>query len=127
MTTTDFRSAVFPLLQARAAARTTKDGKRFAPIAQQGSLRLLCSFPLAPNEQSPHAQDELYFVVQGQGVLFHDGKREPFNAGDAMFVAAGVEHHFEDFSDDLAVWVAFYGPQGGEAACSDVVQAGNMW
>jgi hypothetical protein len=31
-----------------------------------------------------------------------------------MFVAAGTEHHFEDFTDDLAVWVAFYGPPGGE-------------
>ena len=31
-----------------------------------------------------------------------------------MFVGAGTEHHFEDFTDDLAVWVIFYGPQGGE-------------
>jgi hypothetical protein len=27
-----------------------------------------------------------------------------------------VEHRFEEFSDDLAVWVIFYGPEGGEAA-----------
>jgi hypothetical protein len=33
-----------------------------------------------------------------------------------MFVAAGVEHRFEDFTDDLAVWVMFYGPEGGEPA-----------
>jgi len=32
-----------------------------------------------------------------------------------MFVAAGVEHHFEDFTEDLAIWVIFYGPPGGEA------------
>jgi len=31
-----------------------------------------------------------------------------------MFIAAGTEHHFEQFSDDLAVWVVFYGPEGGE-------------
>jgi hypothetical protein len=24
-------------------------------------------------------------------------------------------HRFENFSDDLAVWVFFYGPEGGEA------------
>jgi hypothetical protein len=29
-------------------------------------------------------------------------------------VAAGIEHRFEDFSEDLAVWVVFYGPTGGE-------------
>ena len=27
----------------------------------------------------------------------------------------GVEHRFEDFSDDFAAWVVFYGPSGGEA------------
>ena len=27
---------------------------------------------------------------------------------------AGVGHRFEDFSEDLAVWVIFYGPEGGE-------------
>jgi hypothetical protein len=47
-------------------------------------------------------------------VLLHDGKRDGFEAGDLLFVAAGTEHQFEEFSDDLAVWVVFYGPQGGE-------------
>jgi hypothetical protein len=27
-----------------------------------------------------------------------------------------VEHRFEDFSNNLAVWVMFYGPEGGEAS-----------
>jgi hypothetical protein len=31
-----------------------------------------------------------------------------------LFVPAGVEHRFEDFSDDFAVWVVFWGPDGGE-------------
>jgi hypothetical protein len=31
-----------------------------------------------------------------------------------MFVAAGTPHRFEDYSEDLAVWVIFYGPSGGE-------------
>jgi hypothetical protein len=29
-------------------------------------------------------------------------------------VPAGVEHRFEEFTEDLAVWVIFYGPEGGE-------------
>ena len=36
------------------------------------------------------------------------------NSGDILFVAAGVEHHYEDFSDDLALWRIFYGRRGGE-------------
>jgi hypothetical protein len=27
---------------------------------------------------------------------------------------AGVEHRFEEFSDDLVVWVIFYGPDDGD-------------
>ena len=34
--------------------------------------------------------------------------------GEALFVPAGVEHRFEDFTDDFAAWVVFYGPEGGE-------------
>jgi hypothetical protein len=32
-----------------------------------------------------------------------------------LFAAAGVAHRFENFTDDFAVWVFFYGPEGGEA------------
>ena len=34
--------------------------------------------------------------------------------GGDLFVPAGQIHRFEDFSSDFAVWVAFYGPEGGE-------------
>ena len=108
------RSDVFRFDEARTGIPGAGGG-HFITIAERASLRLLLSLPVKPNQQSPHTQDELYFVVKGRGILFHDGKRNAFGPGDAMFVAAGTEHHFEDFSDDLAVWVAFYGPQGGEA------------
>lgn len=32
-----------------------------------------------------------------------------------LYTPAGQVHRFEQFSDDFAVWVAFYGPEGGEA------------
>jgi len=53
-------------------------------------------------------------VLQGRGQFHSDGRSEPFGPGDVLFVPAGVEHRFEDFSEDLAVWVIFYGPEGGE-------------
>jgi mannose-6-phosphate isomerase-like protein (cupin superfamily) len=67
-----------------------------------------------PIQQNPHTQDELYIIVRGRGVLLHDGKRDRFEAGDLLFVAAGTEHDFENFTEDLAVWRVFYGPLGGE-------------
>jgi mannose-6-phosphate isomerase-like protein (cupin superfamily) len=81
---------------------------------QRGTVRVLLSLPVSPNRQTPHAQDEVYVIVRGRGILFHNGRRDPFQAGDFIFVAAGVKHWFEDFTDDLAVWVIFYGPPGGE-------------
>jgi mannose-6-phosphate isomerase-like protein (cupin superfamily) len=89
-------------------------GEHSVSLLQRGTLNVKLSFPVPPNRQTPHTQDEIYVVVRGQGVLFHDGKRDAFGPGDLMFIAAGTEHRFEDFTDDLAVWVVFYGPQGGE-------------
>ncbi len=83
-------------------------------ILRHATLDVKLAAPARPNQQTPHAQDEIYIVVRGRGVLFHDGARDPFELGDFLFVAAGVDHHFEDFGDDLLVWRVFYGPDGGE-------------
>ncbi len=32
----------------------------------------------------------------------------------ALFVPAHATHRFEEFTDDFAAWVVFWGPQGGE-------------
>ncbi len=64
--------------------------------------------------QTPHDRDELYVVASGRGTFFVGGQRVPFGPGDVLFVAATVEHRFEDFSEDFATWVVFYGPSGGE-------------
>ena len=89
-------------------------GEHSVSVLRHGTLHLKLSLPVRPNVQSPHTQDEVYAIVRGRGVLVNDGRREAFDAGDLLFVAAGAEHHFEDFTDDLAIWVVFYGPEGGE-------------
>lgn len=107
------RSCLIRLADARALIPGPA-GEHSASVLQRGSLNLKLSLPVNPNEQSPHSQDEIYVIMQGEGVLFHDGKRESFGPGDVMFIAAGTEHRFEDFTEDLTVWVIFYGPTGGE-------------
>jgi mannose-6-phosphate isomerase-like protein (cupin superfamily) len=89
-------------------------GERSATVLQRGTLDVKLGTPARPNEQTPHEQDEVYIVIRGRGVLFHDGKRDPFGPGDFLFVAAATDHRFEDFSEDLLVWRVFYGPKGGE-------------
>lgn len=90
------------------------NGERSLNFFRRGSLDVNLSQPLPPNQQTPHAQDEIYVIIRGRGVLLHEGKREAFQAGDLLFVAAGTEHRFDDFSDDVAYWRIFYGPSGGE-------------
>lgn len=111
---TSERSCVIRLLEAQASIPGPA-GENAVVVLQQDTLDVKLSFPLRPNVQSPHEQDEIYVVIRGRGVLFHDGKREPFAPGDLLFVAAGIEHRFEESSDDFAVWRIFYGPPGGEA------------
>jgi mannose-6-phosphate isomerase-like protein (cupin superfamily) len=94
-------------------------GEHAVSFLQRGTLNALLSVgrfaPSRPADHlTVHAQDEIYVVVRGRGVLIHDGKRDAFEPGDLLFVAAGIEHRFEDLAGDLAVWVIFYGPRGGE-------------
>ena len=83
-------------------------------LLQHGTLELGFYKPEGPDPQKPHDQDEIYVIQSGTGFFVHGEKREPFEPGEALFVPAGDVHRFEEFSDDFAAWVIFYGPTGGE-------------
>jgi mannose-6-phosphate isomerase-like protein (cupin superfamily) len=70
--------------------------------------------PRGHDPQQAHDQDELYFIHSGTGMFNIDGSSQAFSPGDCFFVAAGVTHRFEPFSDDFCAWVVFWGPPGGE-------------
>jgi mannose-6-phosphate isomerase-like protein (cupin superfamily) len=91
-------------------------GQRFAVALERGSLSIELYAPRGSDLQQPHTRDEVYVVVSGRGEFVNGSERHAFATGDLLFVAAGVEHRFEQFTDDLAVWVVFYGPEGGDAA-----------
>lgn len=91
-----------------------EEGERFAKVFQHGTLEVEIYAPRGVDPQTPHAQDEVYVVISGTGTFLRAGERVPVGPGDFLFAPAGVEHRFEDFSDDFAVWVLFYGPDGGE-------------
>ena len=89
--------------------------QRFVKVLEHGSMEVELYAPRGVDRQAPHSRDELYVVVSGTGEFVNGPDRDPFGPGDVLFVPAGVEHRFEDFTDDFAVWVIFYGPEGGEA------------
>lgn len=90
------------------------EDKAYGVLLEHGSLELGYYKPDRIDPQQPHSQDEIYIVQSGTGVFVLGDERQPFEPGEALFVPAGVVHRFEDFSDDFAAWVVFYGPQGGE-------------
>lgn len=96
------------------AVHGSGDG-RYAVLLENGSMELGFYGPLGVDHQSPHDQDEIYIVQNGTGTFIRAGERMEFGPGDALFVAAGVEHRFVEFSDDFGAWVVFYGPAGGES------------
>lgn len=92
----------------------TPDGKPFVVACEHGTLVVELFAPRGLDTQTPHRRDEVYVVVRGAGFFVNGPSRHRFGPGDLLFVPAGVEHRFEEFTDDLAAWVIFYGPDGGE-------------
>jgi mannose-6-phosphate isomerase-like protein (cupin superfamily) len=84
-------------------------------VFEHGTLVVKLYTPRGNDEQTPHSRDEIYVVARGAGEFVCGGARQPFVPNDVLFAAAGIEHRFENFTDDFAVWVFFYGPEGGEA------------
>ena len=104
----------------RPATSSWPDGVRDVDVHRHGSMLLEAFAPRGVDHQTPHDQDELYFVVRGEAdFVTGDGSSPSMRArcrpGDALFVAAHQPHHFTGMSDDFATWVVFWGPVGGEA------------
>jgi mannose-6-phosphate isomerase-like protein (cupin superfamily) len=59
-----------------------------------------------PDRQQPHADDEVYVVLEGRGMLEVEGTRTELHEGNAIFVPAGADHRFSGY-EQLCVLVIF--------------------
>ena len=66
----------------------------------------------ATDTQSPHTEDELYFVVAGRAKVTVGDETRPVAAGSLVFVPATVAHHFGEIVERLQILVVF-GPAEG--------------
>ena len=71
----------------------------------------------ATDPQSPHTEDELYYVLAGRAVVTVGGETRPVVPGSVVFVAAHVPHRFHDIAERLELLVVF-GPAEGDRAGS---------
>src|SRR5687767_4245119 len=92
-----------------------KSNKLFIELFTHGTLSVEIYKPQQSDKQKPHDRDEVYIVISGHGEFLCGDNTYTFEAGDFLFVPAGVVHRFVNFSDDFSTWVIFYGPVGGES------------
>ena len=57
--------------------------------------------------QSPHTEDEVYYVVSGAAKIKVADEDRAVQAGSIVYVAKKLEHRFHSIEEDLTVLVFF--------------------
>ncbi|HMB24654.1 MAG TPA: cupin domain-containing protein [Anaerolineales bacterium] len=57
--------------------------------------------------QSPHTEDEVYYVVSGRAQIRVADEDRPVQAGSIVYVAKNVEHKFHSIEGEITVLVFF--------------------
>jgi mannose-6-phosphate isomerase-like protein (cupin superfamily) len=68
-----------------------------------------------PDNQQPHSEDEVYFVLEGRGRIRVAEEDEEVEHGSIVFVPSGVAHHFHDIKEQLTVLVFWAPPHHSRA------------
>jgi mannose-6-phosphate isomerase-like protein (cupin superfamily) len=69
----------------------------------------------ATDEQAPHTEDEIYYVLAGRGILRVGESEHPVGPGSIAYVPARAEHRFHDIAADLELLVFFAPAEGSRA------------
>ena len=64
--------------------------------------------------QKPHAEDEVYYIISGQGAIRVGDEDRAVGPGSVVFVAAGIEHRFHSITEDLKILVFFAPAEGSQ-------------
>lgn len=61
----------------------------------------------AEDKQSPHADDEIYYVLSGNSHFEAGQNKSVIKPGEVLFVKRGVSHRFYDITAPLTILVFF--------------------
>ncbi len=102
----------FTLLQVIEQRR--RSGKSWLEFLRVPALSMgIYSLPAgAEDPQSPHTEDEVYYVVSGRAMLRVGSEDRVAEPGSILFVAANVTHRFHSIEEDLTSLV-FFAPAAG--------------
>ncbi len=85
-----------------------------AELMRRGTMSTEIYAPKKTDQQKPHTKDEIYVIASGYSTLYREGHRIMCFKGDILFVAAEMNHRFEDYSEDFSTWVISYGAGNNE-------------
>jgi mannose-6-phosphate isomerase-like protein (cupin superfamily) len=57
--------------------------------------------------QSPHSEDEVYYVVRGRAQITVADENRAVQAGSVVYVEKNVAHHFHSIEEELTLLVFF--------------------
>ena len=89
--------------------RHSKNGKLYLEFLRVPDLSMgLYQLPKGGEDpQSPHTEDEVYYVVSGIAKIEVAGEDRDVQAGSVVYVAKNAEHRFHSITEDLTVLVFF--------------------
>ena len=98
---------VFNLTEIRKQRAQKKDP--YMEILRVPSLQVgLYELPAGSlDPQTPHQDDEVYYVLSGKAVLRIGDQDHPLETGSIVYVGAKVKHRFHSIEEDLSVLVFF--------------------
>ncbi len=73
----------------------------------------------ALDQQEPHTEDEVYYIVRGRASIQVDKESRPVEAGSVVFVQANIEHRFHTITEDLTILVFFAPAEYSQAVPSE--------
>ncbi len=87
----------------------TESGKLYREFLRVPSMSagLYVLAPGSTDPQSPHREDETYYVIRGRARFRSGDEDREISSGDVLFVAKNVEHRFHDITEELALLVFF--------------------
>ena len=87
----------------------SKAGKRYHEFLRVPAMSAgLYALPAGGvDSQSPHKEDEIYYVLRGKARMRAGAREQAVHPGSVIFVAAEVEHRFYEIQEELAVLVFF--------------------
>jgi mannose-6-phosphate isomerase-like protein (cupin superfamily) len=90
-------------------AQREKSGKAWLPFLNVPSMRMgVYALPAGgDDEQTPHDEDETYYILKGRAVLRVGSQDHAVQPGSVVYVAAHAEHKFLSITEALEALVFF--------------------